>query len=246
MWPPWPRCPPAQICQSWRKTRAEPGLALIAFSIDFSRLPQAAVSIKIPGIIIQIRKMMRFLCLRLGLYSQLKDGSWKSLSWGYSWVSNDLMVKIKLVLQRITSIKFSRDNIWCKINFTEVWLACLCCTYLGQILALNFQMYKGKVKKVEFIGCCKEWFEILFNIFFLLINVKIWKPSFLTIFQLLTKNCEQHVLWFPVVIEILFQDYSALQPKYILIFIHFWNGSLYLSFPRCLFMNIYKCKYLLK
>ena len=26
-------------------------------------------------------------------------------------VSNDLMVKIKLVLQRITSIKFSRDNI---------------------------------------------------------------------------------------------------------------------------------------
>ena len=165
MWPPWPRCPPAEICQSWRKTRAEPGLALIAFSIDFSRLPQAAVSIKIPGIIIQIRKMMRFLCLRLGLYSQLKDGSWKSLSWGYSWVSNDLMVKIKLVLQRITSIKFSRDNIWCKINFTEVWLACLCCTYLGQILALNFQMYKGKVKKVEFIGCCKEWFEILFNIF---------------------------------------------------------------------------------
>ena len=42
MWPPWPRCPQ-------EKTRAEPGFALIAFSIDFSRLPHAAVSIKIPG-----------------------------------------------------------------------------------------------------------------------------------------------------------------------------------------------------
>ena len=29
---------------------AEPGFALIAFSIDFSRLPHAAVSIKIPGL----------------------------------------------------------------------------------------------------------------------------------------------------------------------------------------------------
>ena len=146
------------------RERAESGFTLIAFSIDFSRLAHAAFSIKIPGPK-EIRKMTRFLYLRLGLYYRLKRSFLKIIILG---LSNDLMVKMKI---SPTDYRGSRPSNFLVTTF-DVKLTALRCDLTVcavHILARSWHLIlkctKGRLKRLNSSSVVINEFEILLKYF---------------------------------------------------------------------------------